>query len=140
MKLSELRKSGHAPSLFSAFLYFDVSFMIWVLLGALGAYITADFGLSASQIGFIVGIPILAGSVFRILVGILTDRYGPKKTSIAGMVVTMVPLLWGWLFGTSLSELIAIGLLLGVAGASFSASLPMASRWYPLIYKEWQWA
>ncbi|WP_342753263.1 nitrate/nitrite transporter [Shouchella clausii] len=131
MKLSELRKSGHAPSLLSSFLYFDVSFMIWVLLGALGVYITADFGLSASQIGFIVGIPILAGSVFRILVGILTDRYGPKKTSIAGMVVTMVPLLWGWLFGTSLSELIAIGLLLGVAGASFSASLPMASRWYP---------
>ncbi len=43
----------------------------------------------------------------------------------------MVPLLWGWLFGTSVSELMAIGLLLGVAGASFSASLPMASRWYP---------
>ncbi|GAA3318587.1 hypothetical protein GCM10020331_021990 [Ectobacillus funiculus] len=47
------------------------------------------------------------------------------------MIVTMVPLLWGWLAGNSLNELLAIGILLGVAGASFSAALPMASRWYP---------
>ncbi|WP_413378849.1 MFS transporter [Alkalihalobacillus sp. 1P02AB] len=131
MKLSDLKKSGHAPSLLSAFLYFDISFMIWVLLGALGAYITVDFGLSASQLGLIVAIPILAGSVFRIIVGILTDRFGAKKTAIGGMVITMVPLFWGWLFGNTISELVAIGILLGVAGASFSASLPLASRWYP---------
>ncbi|WYP28076.1 nitrate/nitrite transporter [Alkalihalobacillus sp. FSL W8-0930] len=131
MKLSDLKKSGHAPSLFSAFLYFDVSFMIWVMLGALGVYITNDFGLSASQLGLIVAIPILTGSVFRIVMGVLTDRFGPKKTSIGGMIVTMIPLLWGWLLGTSIAELYLIGILLGVAGASFSASLPMASRWYP---------
>lgn len=131
MKLSDLKKSGHAPSLFSAFLYFDVSFMIWVMLGALGVYITNDFGLSASQLGLIVAIPILTGSVFRIIMGVLTDRFGPKKTSIGGMIVTMSPLLWGWLLGTSIAELYLIGILLGVAGASFSASLPMASRWYP---------
>ena len=131
MKLSDLRKSGHAPSLFSAFLYFDISFMIWVMLGALGVYITNDFGLTASQIGLIVAIPILAGSIFRIIMGVLTDRFGPKKTSVGGMIVTMIPLLWGWLLGTSVAELYMIGILLGVAGASFSASLPMASRWYP---------
>ncbi|MFK3937779.1 nitrate/nitrite transporter [Alkalihalobacillus sp. NPDC078783] len=131
MKLSDLKKSGHAPSLFSAFLYFDVSFMIWVMLGALGVYITNDFGLSASQLGLIVAIPILTGSVFRIIMGVLTDRFGPKKTSIGGMIVTMIPLLWGWLLGTTIAELYLIGILLGVAGASFSASLPMASRWYP---------
>lgn len=79
MKLSDLKKSGHAPSLFSAFLYFDVSFMIWVMLGALGVYITNDFGLSASQLGLIVAIPILTGSVFRIVMGVLTDRFGLKK-------------------------------------------------------------
>ncbi len=131
MKLANLRKSGHAPSLFASFLYFDVSFMIWVLLGALGVYITKDFGLSPSQKGLIVAIPILGGSFFRLVLGVLTDRIGPKKTSIIGMVVTMVPLLWGWLFGTTLTELYFIGILLGVAGASFAAALPMASRWYP---------
>ncbi|WP_017726481.1 nitrate/nitrite transporter [Halalkalibacterium ligniniphilum] len=131
MKLSDLKKSGHAPSLLSSFLYFDVSFMIWVLLGALGVYLTADFGLTPAQIGLIVAIPILAGSVFRIILGVLTDRFGPKKTGIGGMIVTMIPLVWGWQFGHTIVELYAIGILLGVAGASFSASLPMASRWYP---------
>lgn len=131
MQLANLRKSGHAPSLFASFLYFDVSFMIWVILGALGVYITKDFGLSPSQKGLIVAIPILGGSFFRLVLGVLTDRIGPKKTSIIGMVVTMVPLIWGWLFGTTLTEIYFIGILLGVAGASFAAALPMASRWYP---------
>lgn len=131
MKLHNLRKSGHAPSLFASFLYFDVSFMIWVLLGALGVYITKDFGLSPAEKGLIVAIPILGGSLFRLILGILTDRIGPRKTAIGGMLVTMIPLLWGWLSGESLSELYMIGILLGVAGASFAAALPMASRWYP---------
>lgn len=65
------------------FLYFDVSFMIWVLLGALGVYVTADFDLSPSQVGLIVAIPTLAGSFFRIALGILTDRFGPKRRLLA---------------------------------------------------------
>lgn len=131
MKLSNLRKSGHAPSLLASFLYFDVSFMIWVMLGALGVYITKDFGLSPSQKGFIVAVPILSGSFFRLILGVLTDRIGPRKTAITGMIVSMAPLVWGWLFGHTLPELYCIGILLGVAGASFAAAIPMASRWYP---------
>lgn len=128
---TSLRKNGHFPSLFASFLYFDISFMIWVILGALGVYITEDFHLSPAEKGFIVSIPTLAGSFFRIILGILTDRIGPRQTAIGGMLVTTIPLLWGWLFGNSISELILIGVLLGVAGASFSVALPMASRWYP---------
>lgn len=131
MKLSELKESGHPKTLLSSFLYFDVSFMIWVLLGALGVYISQDFGLSPAQKGFIVAIPILAGSFFRIVLGILTDRIGPKNTAIMGMSITTIPLLWGFLAGKTLTELYAIGILLGVAGASFAVALPMASRWYP---------
>ncbi|WP_028403127.1 MFS transporter [Ectobacillus panaciterrae] len=131
MKLADLKKGGHMPSLVASFLYFDVSFMIWVIIGALGVFITKDFGLSPAQKGLIVALPILGGSIFRIILGILTDRIGPRKTAIGGMLVTMVPLLWGWLFGKSLGELYCIGILLGVAGGSFAAALPMASRWYP---------
>lgn len=47
------------------------------------------------------------------------------------MLVTMIPLLWGTFGGRTLTELYAIGILLGVAGASFAVALPMASRWYP---------
>lgn len=131
MKLSDLKTSGHPKTLFSAFLYFDVSFMIWVILGALGVFITEEFGLSPSQKGLIVAIPILAGSFFRIVLGILTDRIGPKKTATIGMSITIIPLLWGLLAGNTLPELYMIGILLGVAGASFAVALPMASRWYP---------
>ncbi|NHC40692.1 NarK/NasA family nitrate transporter [Bacillus sp. MM2020_1] len=131
MKLSALRKSGHAPSLAASFLYFDVSFMIWVILGALGVYITKDFGLTPSQKGFIVAVPILSGSFFRLILGVLTDRIGPRKTAISGMLVTIIPLVWGWLYGQTLTEIYMIGILLGVAGASFAAAIPMASRWYP---------
>lgn len=64
MKLSELKSSGHPKTLFGSFLYFDVSFMIWVLLGALGAFIAQDFALSTVEKGMIVAIPILSGSFF----------------------------------------------------------------------------
>ncbi|MEH7010370.1 nitrate/nitrite transporter, partial [Neobacillus niacini] len=131
MQITDLKKAGHAPSLVASFLYFDISFMIWVMLGALGVYITNDFNLSPSERGLIVAVPILSGSFFRLILGFLTDRIGPKKTAISGMSVTMIPLIWGWLYGQTVTELFLIGILLGVAGASFAAAIPMASRWYP---------
>jgi NNP family nitrate/nitrite transporter-like MFS transporter len=131
MHLRNFYRSGHPPTLFSAFLYFDISFMVWVLIGALGTYIAKDFGLTASQKGILVAIPILGGSLFRIPMGILTDRIGPKKTGMIGQLFILLPLLWGWRFGGDLPQLMALGLLLGVAGASFSVALPLASRWYP---------
>jgi MFS transporter, NNP family, nitrate/nitrite transporter len=131
MHLRDFARTGHTPTLFSAFLYFDISFMVWVLIGALGVYIARDFGLTASQKGFLVAVPILGGSLFRVPMGILTDRIGPKKTGTIGQLIVLLPLLWGWLYGDSLPQLLALGLLLGVAGASFAVALPLASRWYP---------
>lgn len=124
-------KSGHLPTLFSAFLYFDVSFMIWVLLGALGNYVAADLRLNAAQKGLMTAIPLLGGSFLRLVLGQLTDRIGPRKTGGLGLAVTLVPLLGGWLWADSLPKVYAVGLLLGVAGASFAVALPLASRWYP---------
>lgn len=124
-------KSGHAPTLFSSFLYFDISFMIWVLLGATSTFIVADFDLTPAQKGLMVGIPVLGGALLRIPMGLLADRYGGKKMGIIGMLLTMIPLLWGWLYGQHLNEIFAFGFLLGIAGASFAVALPLASRWYP---------
>jgi NNP family nitrate/nitrite transporter-like MFS transporter len=131
MHLRDFARSGHPPTLFGAFLYFDISFMVWVLIGALGVYIAKDFGLTASQKGILVAIPILGGSLFRIPMGLLTDRIGPKRTGMVGQLIVLVPLLWGWLFADDVPQLLALGLLLGVAGASFAVALPLASRWYP---------
>ncbi|MFC5699750.1 nitrate/nitrite transporter [Cohnella faecalis] len=128
-------QAGHKPSLFSAFAYFDVSFMIWVLLGPLSIIIMKDFDLSAAQKANLVALPILGGSILRLVLGFLTDRIGPKRTAQLGMLITFIPLIWGWQFAHTLSSLHYVGLLLGVAGASFSVALPLASRWYPPQYQ-----
>lgn len=128
-------KSGHTPSLFSAFLYFDISFMVWVLLGPLAVIIADDFQMNAMEKANLVALPVLGGSILRLVLGYMTDSIGPKKTGQIGLSVTMIPLVWGWLFVDSLNELYLVALLLGVAGASFAAALPLASRWYPPQYQ-----
>ncbi|AOZ90845.1 MFS transporter [Paenibacillus crassostreae] len=135
MEVKSFRKAGHFPSLLSAFLYFDVSFMIWVLCGSLSLYITKDFGLTDTQKATMVAIPILGGSIFRIPLGILADRIGSKKTGLLGMGLTILPLVFGWLGGTNILQVQTIGFLLGIAGASFAVSLSLASRWYPPEYQ-----
>ena len=124
-------KSGHLPTLLGSFFYFDTSFMIWVLLGALGNYVASDFGLTPVQKGLMTAIPLLAGSALRLILGLLADGIGPKKTGMIGMMLTLLPLLGGWLWADSLEKVFLIGLLMGVAGASFAVALPMAGRWYP---------
>jgi MFS transporter, NNP family, nitrate/nitrite transporter len=128
-------RSGHWPSLLAAWLHFEVSFMTWVLVGALGVFIAQDFGLNATQKGFLVAVPLLGGSLFRIGIGVLADRYGPRRIGLASMLLAAVPLVWAWLAGESFSQMIGVGLLLGVAGASFAVSLPLASRAYPLAHQ-----
>ncbi|HEY3330410.1 MAG TPA: MFS transporter [Capsulimonadaceae bacterium] len=257
MKLSDLKKSGHAPSLFSAFLHFDISFMVWVILGACMPFITTDPALTGANLqvtptaavsktahytllvkgpqtraqnpklaadqpanvynllikpgdpatatkasvkpvekyvvdnsnpatiaavnaqskliqiavapgahgnpnenvialkplgalavagksfqavanGYpvstkllLVGLPLLAAGFWRILLGVLVDRFGSKRVGVASMAFTLLPLAVGYLAATSYYSLIFVALFLGLAGASFAVSLPLASRWYP---------
>jgi NNP family nitrate/nitrite transporter-like MFS transporter len=126
---------GDARTLLCAFLYFDVSFMVWVLLGALANSIVSDFGLNETQRGLMLAVPLLGGSILRIVLGLSTDRMGARRTGILGLALTLVPLLVGWLWAQSYVVLLVVGLMLGVAGASFAAALPLASRWYPPQYQ-----
>lgn len=132
---SSFVKAGHLPTLISAFLYFDVSFMVWVLLGALGNYVADEFTLRPVEKGLMTAIPLLGGSLLRLVFGQLTDRIGAKKTGCIGLLATLVPLLAGWLWANSIARIYLLGLMLGVAGASFAAALPLASRWYPAKYQ-----
>ncbi len=127
--------SGHLPTLIAALLYFDVSFMAWVLLGPLAPFLREDLGLTATQQGLVTAIPLLGGSLFRPLLGALADRIGARRTALLGMVVTLGTLAAGWQFASTVGHLYALGLLLGIAGASFAVALPLASRWYPSEYQ-----
>jgi len=125
-------QAGHTPTLLAAFLYFDLAFMVWVLLGPLGVGIANDLGLTHAQKGLMVATPVLAGALLRIVMGVLVDRLSPKKAAIIGQVVVIAALAYAWQAGIhSYEQTLVLGLFLGVAGASFAAALPLASRWYP---------
>ena len=132
MKLSDLKSSGHWPTLLTAFLYFDFSFMVWTLLGALGPQIAESLHLTPGQKGMMVAIPILGGAILRLAMGLLVDRIGGKTTGIIAQLLVMASLACGWIFGLQNFEATLIfGFTLGIAGASFAVALPQAGRWYP---------
>ena len=136
MNFKEFKQAGHWPTLLSAFLYFDVSFMVWVMLGPLSLYITKDLGLPIGEKFTIVAIPILSGAVFRIVLGSLCDQIGAKLTGILAQILVILGMAYVFVFGLhSKLEVELLGLLLGVAGASFAVALPQASRWYPPQYQ-----
>ncbi len=125
-------KAGHLPTLFAAFLYFDLSFMVWVLLGPLGVQIATDLGLDAAQKGLMVATPVLAGALLRIVCGLAVDHIGPKRTAIVAQLLVIAGLLVAWVLGVdSFSQTLVVGIVLGLAGASFAVALPLASGWYP---------
>ena len=125
-------KAGHPPTLLAAFLYFDLAFMVWVVLGPLGVQIAKDLGLNASQKGLMVATPVLAGALLRIVMGILVDHLKPKMAGAIGQVIVIAALAFAWIAGVKTYEqVLLLGIFLGVAGASFAVALPLASRWYP---------
>jgi len=129
---SSFWQAGHRPTLIAAFLYFDVAFMVWVMLGPLAPIIAQDLGLDAGQKGLMVALPTLAGAFLRLVNGFLVDRIGPKMTGAIGQTIVIAGLATAWWFGVdSFAGTLAVGVILGFAGASFAVALPLASRWYP---------
>jgi NNP family nitrate/nitrite transporter-like MFS transporter len=125
-------QSGHRPTLIASFLYFDLAFMVWVMLGPLAPDISAELGLEPAQKGLMVAVPTLAGAVLRLVNGLLVDRIGPKMTGAIGQIIVIAGLFVAWFMGVnSFAGTLALGLILGFAGASFAVALPLASRWYP---------
>jgi MFS transporter, NNP family, nitrate/nitrite transporter len=128
-------KSGHLPTLFAAFLYFDFSFAIWVLNGSMGPFISQAFHLSPAQIGLMVSVPTLAGACMRFPLGVLSQYIGRKNAAILEMCAIVVALLYGFFFVHTFHDVLAMGVLLGIAGASFGVALSLGSGWFPKKYK-----
>jgi NNP family nitrate/nitrite transporter-like MFS transporter len=128
-------RAGHTPTLVAALLYFDVSFMAWVLLGPLAPFLKTELGLTATEQGLVTAIPLLGGSLFRPLLGMLGERFGGKRTGMLGLILTIVTLMAGWQFADTTLHFYVLGFFLGIAGASFAVALPLAGRWYPPEYQ-----
>src|SRR5262245_38995921 len=125
MSLAKLRTDGHWPTLATAFFYFDVSFMAWTILGALGALIAPELGLNAQEKFLMATTPILAGAFLRIGLSLLVDRIGAKRTGLLAQVIVMGAMAFAWFVGLSaLWQALLLGVVLGVAGGSFAVALP----------------
>lgn len=124
--------SGQKSILLGAFLFTEVSFMVWILIGVLGVHIARDLGLSPSKMGLLAALPILTGTLGRLPVGIMVDRVGPKRVGMGILTLIAVTLLALWkqpFSGNSMIFIYAIGL--GLAGVSFSIAMPLVSSHYP---------
>ena len=125
-------QAGHLPTLFAAFLYFDLSFMVWVILGPLGVAVSRDLHLTPADKGLMVATPVLVGALLRVALGLLVDRYRPKRVGIGAQIAVIVGLVAAWAIGIhSFGATLLVGCVLGLAGASFAVALPLASAWYP---------
>ena len=128
-------KTGHAPTLFAAFLYFCFSCCIWVLNGAMAPFISETFQLSPAQKGLMLSVPIIAGALMRFPLGVLAQYIGRKNATLVEMSLIAVAMMFGFFFVKSFNDLLAMGVLLGIAGASFGVALSLGSGSFPPRHK-----
>ncbi|WP_430781886.1 MFS transporter [Actinoplanes sp. G11-F43] len=111
---------------------FAVNFWAWALLSPLAVRFTADLGLTSFQQALLVAVPVVVGSVGRIPVGALTDRFGGRIMFPLVSLTTIVPVLYLGLFGhDSLSALLIGGFFLGIGGTAFAVGVPFVNAWFP---------
>lgn len=132
---SSFLRVGHWPTLLAAFLYFDFCFAVWVLNGAMAPFISESFGLTPAQRGFMISVPILAGALMRFPLGVLAQYIGRKNAAMVEMGLIVAALGFGYFAVDTYDEVLAMGVLLGIAGASFGVALSLGSGWYPAKYK-----
>jgi NNP family nitrate/nitrite transporter-like MFS transporter len=111
-------------------LAFTVNFAIWTMFSIIGIRIKAELGLNETEFGLLVATPILTGSLIRLPLGMLTDRYGGRVVFFIHMVLVAIPT-YGLAFATQYWQYLVIGLFVGLAGGSFAIGIAYTSAWSP---------
>ncbi|MGW4896590.1 nitrate/nitrite transporter [Kitasatospora sp. NPDC004240] len=115
-----------------ATLGFALNFWAWALISPLGPRFKDSLELSSFQQSLLVAVPVIVGSLGRIPVGALTDRYGGRVMFPLVSVATIVPVLYLGLAGhSSLTALLVGGFFLGIGGTSFAIGVPFVNAWFP---------
>src|SRR5690242_15654950 len=111
---------------------FAVNFWAWALLSPLAAKFKDVLHLSSFQQALLVAVPVIVGSLGRIPIGALTDRYGGRLMFPIVSLATIVPVLYLGLSGhTSLAGLLVGGFFLGIGGTAFAVGVPFVNAWFP---------
>jgi NNP family nitrate/nitrite transporter-like MFS transporter len=123
--------TGNGRQLTLALVAFTVTFYGWALLGPLGPDLQDDLGLSDNQLSVAVAVPVLLGSIMRIPMGVLAERFGGRRVFTWLLVYSILPLVALGFVHDSFAAIIVLGFLLGFAGSSFAIGVPFVNRWYP---------
>jgi NNP family nitrate/nitrite transporter-like MFS transporter len=126
--LSNTRKAWSV--LLVSTLAFTVCFMVWMMFAVVGIPLKKTLGLNATEFGLLMSMPVLSGSLVRVPLGIWTDKYGGRIVMTRLLAVT-VPAIWLMAYATAYWHFLVIGLVLGLAGGSFSVGTPYVARWFP---------
>jgi NNP family nitrate/nitrite transporter-like MFS transporter len=129
--VSTFEPKGNTRALVLATLAFTVSFYAWSMLGPLGPDLQDLMDLSELQLAMMIAVPVLLGSLLRIPLGVMTDRYGGRRVFTGLMALTLIPLIALAIWHDAFPWVILCGLMLGFGGASFAVGVPFVSRWYP---------
>ena len=123
---------GRGRNLWLATLAFAITFWAWNEIGPLGIRYAQDLELTPTQTSILVAVPVLVGSLGRIVTGVLTDRYGGRSMFTLFIAISAVPLIlvmWAGSIGSYVMLLI-FGFLLGIAGTTFAIGVPFVNAWY----------
>ena len=110
---------------------FLINFWAWNLIAPLGNSYGEDLALDAFQVSVVVAVPVIVGSVGRIPIGALTDRFGARVMFPAVSLVTIIPTLFVGFVANSFVLLIIGGFFLGIGGTAFAVGVPFVNAWYP---------
>jgi NNP family nitrate/nitrite transporter-like MFS transporter len=128
-------KAGHSPTLLASFIYFTYCCGVWVTNGAMAPFIQESLQLSPTQLGVMLSVPIFAGALMRFPLGVLAQYIGRKNATLVEMGGIALALMYGYFYVETFNHLIAMGVLLGIAGASFGVALSLGSGSFPARYK-----
>jgi NNP family nitrate/nitrite transporter-like MFS transporter len=117
-------------SLLAATFAFAVCFAVWMMFGVIGIPIRKTLSLNASEFGLLTATPVLTGALLRLPLGVWTDRFGAKIVMLVLLLFCAVPL-WLASYAVQFWQFIALGLALGLVGASFTVGTPYAGRLFP---------
>jgi NNP family nitrate/nitrite transporter-like MFS transporter len=111
-------------------LAFTTCFAVWVMFSIIGIPIKSNLGLNETEFGLLVATPIFTGSLFRLPLGMLTDKVGGRIVFFVLMLSTVIPI-WLISVATAYWHFLVLGLFIGIAGASFSVGISYVARWFP---------
>ena len=125
-----MARSGNLSVLFITTWAFTVCFAVWMMFGVVGIPIREQLGLGSTEFGLLTATPVLTGAVFRLPLGIWTDRFGGRIIMLLLLIACAIPL-WLSAYATALWQFLLLGLALGLVGASFSVGTPYVARFFP---------